>query len=225
MTKKHGEAGLAPHTEEDPLNPPPFVAKRTEHSLTIFDHGEDFEAILLRPTTLYGRSGSFYAPFFAMAEQVKAAGNGVLTLAAYPNAVLHGAHVDDVAAAYVTLASAPRVDVAGQIYNISGRRYETLKEIVEAIEKSYGLQVQYKEPKEEDKIDVVYMLLNFSQWVGSDKLRKQTGWVDKKKAFAEGFELYRKVYEQAVKDREEGVTRIENLVKFSNLSNEEQQKS
>jgi nucleoside-diphosphate-sugar epimerase len=217
-TAKHGEAGLAPHTEENPPNPPKLVANRTKHSITIFDHKDEFDAVLLRPTTLYGYSGSYYAPFFIMAQQARSSGTGTLTINGHPNAILHGTHVDDVAAAYLAIALAPRAEVAGQTYNISSHRYETLEEIRDVMEKSYGVKIAFKEPekgeRKEDKKDFLSYLIDFPQWVGSDKLRERTGWVDQKQLFSEGFELYRKVYEQAVEDQDEGIVRIANMFKL-----------
>src|SRR6187402_1860225 len=51
---------LAPQTEVTPLNPPPFAVDRAAGTLRIFDHGDVFDAVALRPTNVYGGSSSYY---------------------------------------------------------------------------------------------------------------------------------------------------------------------
>lgn len=43
------------------------------------------------------------------------------------------------------------------------------------------------------------MLLGFSQWVGSEKLRKDTEWCDRRQLFSKGIHIYRLAYEVAIK--------------------------
>lgn len=200
-TAMHGAAGLAPHTEMSPLLPPALLRPRTEAAVEMLtQHVEDFDCVVTRPTTLFGRSGSYYSHFFTLGERAKDEFGGVLELPASPDAILHGTHIDDVAAAYFALANAPRRLVAGQSYNISGHRYETLSEIVPAIEKSHGITIKYRERRAHDeKIFGLYILALFAfpQWVGSDKLRSELGWSDAKPLFHEEYELYRKAYDAA----------------------------
>ncbi|KAH0829523.1 hypothetical protein AYO21_10378 [Fonsecaea monophora] len=222
MGSRHGDPNLKPHTEEDPINPPQLVAERTKAALSVFDHAEEFDAVVFRPTTFYGRSGSLYSPFFTLAEQAAETPERVLTLATTPNSVLHGTHVDDVASAYVAVAQSPREAVAGQVFNVSNKMYETIGDIAAVVEKSYNIKVQYKEPSGEKKVDIVDITINFPQWVGSEKLRKTTGWTDTKKSFIDGFEIYRKAYEQAVVDEDRGVDKMRNSLAFARMSVEEQ---
>lgn len=200
-TLRHGDANLAPHTEDSPVNPHPLLAKRTECVASVFGHTDAFDAVLTRPTTVFGRSGSWYAAFFALAEQAKAAGRAALTLYSTPNAIVHGAHVDDVAAAYLAIASAPRQVVAGQLYNISGHSYETLAEIAPVMARSHGIEILFHDPGPDDEKNLsVNSVFNFPQWVDSSKIRSQTGWSDRKPLFHEAYDVYRKAYEQAEAD-------------------------
>ncbi|EXJ73266.1 uncharacterized protein A1O5_03026 [Cladophialophora psammophila CBS 110553] len=212
MTPMHGEEGLEPHTENSPLNPPDLLRPRTKAAMDMLTtHVKDFDCVVTRPTTLYGCSGSYYSYFFSLAERAKKENGGVLELPADPNVILHGTHVEDVAAAYLTLATAPRQLVAGQVYNISGHRYETLSEIVPAIEKSHGIQVRFRDfrPQDEETFGLyVLSLFTFPQWVGSEKLRKDTGWVDKMPLFHQGYEVYRGAYEAAMSEDPEQVERM-----------------
>jgi nucleoside-diphosphate-sugar epimerase len=211
MGLRHGQVGLAPHTEESPLNPPPLLVPRTAAAQQMFGFDDEFDCIVVRPTTLFGRSSSYYSYIFAMAEQAKTEHEGVLTLPEKPDSILHGTHIDDCAAAYLTLATSPRKVVAGQAYNISSHRYETLGEIALAIQKSHGIQVKFRDPDSRDaELYGVFVLsvFNFPQWVGSDKLRKDTGWTDKKPLFHEAYETYRRAYEAAAGHNTEQVQRV-----------------
>lgn len=51
-------------------------------------------------------------------------------------------------------------------------------------------------------------LLGFSQWVGSEKLRKNSEWEDKTVLFSDGFKKYRIAYEAAFERRDEGLARV-----------------
>ncbi|KEF55849.1 uncharacterized protein A1O9_07429 [Exophiala aquamarina CBS 119918] len=207
-TPLHGEADLEAHTETSPLNPPDLLRPRTEAALDmLINHTGDFDCVVTRPTTLYGRSGSHYTYFFSLAEQAKQEWGGVLDLPANPNSILHGTHVDDVAAAYLALATAPRHLVAGQTFNISAHQYETLAQIARAIEKSHGITVTYRarRPSDDETFGLyVTALFNFSQWVGSQKIREDLGWRDEKPLFSQGYEVFRAAWDAArVRDPEQ----------------------
>ncbi len=215
MTALHGSEDLAPHTEESPLNAPPILSARATHAVKIFDHTDLFDAVVIRPTTLYGFSGSFYGPIFDIAA--KAAEKGVLELTADPKSIMHGTHVDDCAEAYVAIAEADRSVVKGQCYNISGLRYETLEEVADALVQDYKIKdgVKYLPQKQNKGVDVVQMLVGFSQWVGSEKLRRDVGWRDKRLPFSEAVHTYRMAYEAAVAQDHGNVQRIQSFVRMA----------
>lgn len=214
MTGLDGSEGLSPHTEKSPLNAPPVLAARATHAVKIFDHTDLFDAVVLRPSTLYGGSASFYGPIFDRAA--KAAENGVLELTADPNSIMHGTHVDDCAEAYVAIAEhADRNTVKGQCYNISGGRYETLLEVADALVEEYRIKGGVKYVPEKAKMDVVQMLIGFSQWVGSEKLRRDVGWRDKRQPFSEAVHTYRMAYEAAVAQKNSNVQKIQAFVRMA----------
>ncbi|KAL2419249.1 hypothetical protein ABEF95_002112 [Exophiala dermatitidis] len=201
-TLRHGDVGLAPHTEDSPLNPPALLRRRTECALSMFNHTSDFDAVVTRPTTVFGRSGSWYAVFFQLAEHAKSNGHSNLTIYSTPNSILHGAHVDDVGSAYVAIAEAPRGTVAGQVYNISAHRYETLEDIAAVMEKCHGIKVSFSEPDPDDEKKFgINSVFNFPQWVDSTKIRSQTGWRDRKPLFQDSYEVYWRAFEQAENDK------------------------
>jgi hypothetical protein len=90
--------------------------------------------------------------------------------------------------------------VKNQSYNISSHRYETLDEIARALVAEYSitagvkyLQGTYKEGDSPDR-NPARFLLEFNQWTGSEKLRRDTGWIDKRIIFSEGLGQYRGAY-------------------------------
>ncbi|WZH42079.1 NAD dependent epimerase/dehydratase [Fusarium acuminatum] len=136
----HGAPGLAPHTENSPINPPKLVVTRAVHSAKIFDHADAFAPVLVRPTNVYGRTSSFYSGFFNVAEQATAEGKPVV-MPTQPDSILHALHVDDCGDAYVAIASHPRrEDVEGQTFNVSAHKYETVNEVGNALAREYGIK-------------------------------------------------------------------------------------
>ena len=219
-TGLHGSEGLSPHTEESPLNPPQFAIDRAAHAIKIFNHTDLFDAVVVRPTIVYGRSSSFYGPIFDVAA--KAAEKGTLAISADPNSIMHGTHVDDCAEAYVAIAEANRDLVKGQCYNISSHRYETLTEVARDLAVLYGIRSPIRfvpEPKKSG-IDVVQMLFGFSQWASSEKLRQDVGWKYRRLLFSEGLRTYKKAYEAACKVDNPGVERIQGYVKMGEAQKE-----
>lgn len=216
MTPLHGDPALAPHTEESPLNPPMEpIRVRAETSLSIFDpkyHKGLFDGVVLRPTSVYGYSNSYYASMLDLAESQRAKGSKVLRIVAEPNVPMHAAHVDDCAEAYVALAEHPdRAAVAGQVFNISGHRYETSLEVGQALAKEYGfpggVELITADQAGEDALpDGMYLVFRFPQWVGSDKIRTLTGWTDKRMLFSENLGAYRLAYGM---ERQKGHENIE----------------
>lgn len=210
-TPRHGELALLPQTEESPLNPIPAVRVRCEMAVKIFDYSDDFDAILTRPTTLYGSTGTYYAPLFNAATGAAAATEDkTVMLKTDENSIIHGTHVADAATAYVTIADSPREKVVGQTFNISSHRYESAREVAVAIERSYGINIKFagSEPWSETEVDFMQFLVDVPQWVDSTKLRNATGWQDRMPLFSEDFERYRGVYEAYAKNGHERVGKM-----------------
>lgn len=132
-------------------------------------------------------------------------GQGVLELSENPKTILHALHVDDCGEAYEQLASYPdRGKIIGREYNISSYRYETLEEIAQELVKEYQIPggVRFVSPDPTAKgpdVNVDRMLLGFSQWTGSERLRTDIGWRDRKALFSKALHQYRLAYEASVK--------------------------
>jgi nucleoside-diphosphate-sugar epimerase len=194
MDMKHGDAGLAPHTEESPMNPPAPLVPRCDFGLFLLE-GEhpSYDATVLRPTIVYGNSSSHYGSLFDLAEDSKSE----LVLKADPDAIMHSLHVDDCGDAYVSLAEHPnRAEVAQQAFNISNDMYETAQEVGDALAKSYGLTLKFDVPSVQAPMGGgAHSLANFWQWVGSARIRALTGWKEQRQTFVEGIDEYRLAYE------------------------------
>lgn len=125
-------------------------------------------------------------------------------------------HIDDCADAYVALAEHPdRGSVAGQCFNVSAREYDTVEAVMNALTKEYNIPnpprfVSGSEaPNMKPKDQMMQLLFGFSQWVGSDKLRKVTGYEDKRIIFSQNIGVYRRSYEAAVHSGDEDIARIQ----------------
>lgn len=191
-----GSPDLFAHTEETPVRAPPFVANRAENSVKVLQE-ESFDAVVLRPTLVHGHSSSLLGPLFDMTAAAKHS-NDALRFASDPRTIVQSVHVDDCGEAFVSLAQHPnRKEVAGQSFNIStGDRYETLRDIANALAGCYQLQspVEFHVSGSRSPADTA-TVTGFTQWVGSRKIRDLTGWKDQRPMFAEGIERYRREYE------------------------------
>lgn len=215
MTGKHGDANLAPHTESSPLNAVPFLQARTKSAAGLLEDAKNgnlpFDVVVLRPTNVYGYSSSFYGYFFAWADKAKKDGNKALRVAADPNTIMHSVHVDDCAQAYVSLAEhSIRDEIKSQAFNISNARYETLREVCEALAKSYGLSLEYEKPRpyEDMVLGTIEAIIQYSQWVSSDKIRRLTGWKEQRAYFTAGIAQYRMSFEAALAAKHQGVVKV-----------------
>lgn len=119
------------------LPPDELLVPRTRNAAwTVTEHTDLFDVVVLRPTSVYGYSSNYVLLF---EDAKKAAEKGLLKIALPKATIMHATHVDDCAEAYVALAEhADRAQVAGQCYNISGRRFETFEEVADALVLDYG---------------------------------------------------------------------------------------
>lgn len=212
-TSLAGAGDLAPHTEASPLNAPTLLAARAKHAAQILDKADLFDAAVLRPTNVYGYDSSYYGTWFDLADA--AAKSGIFELPADPRTILHAMHVDDCAAAYVALAEhVDRTAVAGQCFNVSSSEYETLEEMGAALVAEYGIEGGAKfaaGEREMNRLDAIGILVGYSQWVSSEKLRALTGWTDRRRLFSVGLHAYRLAYEAAIVQGDDATSKIHGI--------------
>lgn len=132
--------------EDEPLQHPPLVEwrRKIEHlvtqgqAATASQEGAHCSAHLYgavaRPGFLYGMSGSYTAPWFAVGASQRQAGlkKPKISLSGSPNKRWPFIHVSDLADGYLRIAEAPRSVVAGQIFNFGDATNATLRDVVVA---------------------------------------------------------------------------------------------
>lgn len=199
MDAKHGDSDIAGHTEDSPMNPPHILTPRTNFGTSLLKRTDAlYDAIVLRPTIVYGYTSSHYGHLFALASEASKSSNSTLEILGDPNTIMHSLHVDDCGDAYVTLAEhTDRKEISQRAFNISNKKYETAQEIGDALAKSFSIKVKFIPTKDISPFSV-HSLLNFSQWVASDQLRAITGWTEKRLTFVDGMGQYRIAFEARV---------------------------
>jgi nucleoside-diphosphate-sugar epimerase len=204
---------LQPQTEETPLKPLSFLEKSVFHSMRIFDNTDAFDAVLVRPTNIFGRSSTLYRVYFdygaAAAATITDKSTPLVVSSTGPKSILHALHIDDCADGYVAIASHPRRDeVRGQVFNIASERYETAEAVMAALLAEYGFTggVRWIGPGETPpspgpqllpEAAGLGLLLSIPQWTSAEKLRRLTGWRDCRPQFSEAFHTYRLAFEAA----------------------------
>lgn len=215
MTGVDGDRDLAPHTESTPLQTHPIIRGRMDAALRALDVAAGtgvFDAAVVRATPVFGYSGSYYGAAFEYAAAFASAGGGNRTLDFTTDkaTIMHGLHIDDCGDGYVALATTflwggeeGKRAIAGEVFNISGRRYETLEEVGTALAREYGFDggarfgvaaAELPSSVSGHNCDLVF---GWSQWVSSDKIRRATGWSDKRPLFSENIDVYRIAFEAA----------------------------
>ncbi|KAI2605583.1 NAD(P)-binding protein [Hypoxylon sp. NC1633] len=210
----HGSLGLAPHTEDSPLHPKLMLQERTYRTLDIFEHADLFDATLIRPTPVFGYDSSYYGFAFELAAHAAATKEGALKLPYDFNTIIHSCHIDDCAEAYLALAAHPdRAAVSGQCFNISAHKYDTLGSLAKALEAEYDLRGGVVPGSFiEETVPFLELVLGYSQWVDSTKIRQLTGWTDKRMLLSENMHAYRMAYEEAARRGHEGVLRVKERI-------------
>lgn len=215
------DPSLTPIDEKSVLRPPRFAASRVQHAPRIFDQPDLFDAVLVRPTNVYGRASSYYSICFRTGERIAAAtGNPAqreLVAPTRPEWISHALHIDDCANAYVAIASAPRERVRGEVFNVSSEGYESAADILEAIAVEYdiagGIRYVDLDKVSSSEASSLAMVVGFPQLVSSEKLRKATGWGSVRKPFSADFHTYRLAYEASKNMRDENVAKIGGTIK------------
>ncbi|KAF5252595.1 hypothetical protein FANTH_2489 [Fusarium anthophilum] len=209
------DPNLTPHDEHSPLHPPPFAIPRVQNTPKLFQNSDAFAAVLVRPTNVYGRASSYYSACFRVGSRAasnKDSNQQLLIAPTQPNWICHALHIDDCAEAYVAIASAPRETVEGEVFNISSQNFETAEKILDAIVKEYRLAggIRYVDLKDlkPDEDSSLAMVVGFPQWTSSQKLRRVTGWTDRRLPFSDAIHVYRLAYEAAAHEGDENVEKI-----------------
>lgn len=128
-----GELGEVVHTEDDGYVPPfpPLAARYALDLGTAAAAQSGDQTVVLRPSMIYGNSGSHHVPIFLRA----ALQHGVSRYVGSGRNRWGNVHIDDVAAAYLlALERAP----AGSVYNLAAGECD-MQEIAAAVARLVGL--------------------------------------------------------------------------------------
>ncbi|GAB5593111.1 hypothetical protein Unana1_08011 [Umbelopsis nana] len=118
----------------------PIVAWRPPLEKRIVKSTE-FDAVVIRPGLVHGRSGSIYDILFSQID------SGNVTLFNDDQTRCCPVHCDDLAEAYVNATE--RIDVTkGQIFNLTNRQTENMTDIVKAMARAANkeIKITYKKP-------------------------------------------------------------------------------
>lgn len=167
--------------EDAELNPPIYISYRSKIE-ELVTKNTDFIGVVTRPGFLYGGSGSYTAPFFAMGENKQAIVSG------NPDKKWGFVHFSDLAEGYFSLAEAPRTAVQGEIFNFADGTRSTLREVVTAATKAAGYDGEITfVPAGNDFVGVCF---EQTCLLDSTKARKLLGWVAKHSGFVENIRRY-----------------------------------
>ncbi|TRM59961.1 hypothetical protein BD626DRAFT_548576 [Schizophyllum amplum] len=176
----HGDSRTEIFSDTAPLTPQAFVAWRpSDEQLVVTD--TVLNGIVLRPATLYGRSGSLFESLFKGAKEGKAVWPGK------PGQRLSLIHCDDLADLYVRLAEKAHV-VGGLTFDAANGISESTDAILERLVHVSGATAyEYKEPTNlfENAVASSVILRPYLA-------RSLLGWTPKKIGLMDGLEVYYK---------------------------------
>jgi len=151
--------------------------------------------VVVRPAWVYGGAGGHYLNDFW-----KLNGDGKLELVGNPNKYWSWVHLNDLANAFVVIATAASDRVAGEIFNVADGSKATYHQVREAMAKAmHALDNNTKleiVEKPVDKQNVWQVLCEYEIFMSSKKLQTQLGWKPKQQ-FLKNVSLYSKSFKAA----------------------------
>ncbi|KAG7444423.1 NAD(P)-binding protein [Guyanagaster necrorhizus] len=142
----HGDNRTDIVTDTSPLtNPVELVKWRPAHEQRVMKE-PTLNGIVIRPSMLYGRSGSIFATLFGEAEKAKKEGRK-LTFAGRPGGRFALVHADDLADLYVRVAEKAAI-CGGKAFDAANDFTESVDEILAVVAKVAGVEdgFAYREP-------------------------------------------------------------------------------
>lgn len=167
--------------EDSELNIPSWIQYRKKVEDLVIKN-TDFVGVVTRPGFLYGGSGSYTAPYFAMGESKKPIVSG------NPDKKWGFVHFSDLAEGYYLIAQAPKSVVQGEIFNFGDGTRSTLKEVITAAANAAGYdgEITYV-PAGNDFMGVC---AEQTCLLDSTKARKLLGWNPNHSGFVENIRRY-----------------------------------
>ncbi|KAF7329260.1 Epimerase domain-containing protein [Mycena kentingensis (nom. inval.)] len=153
----------------------------------IRNRSAQLNALVIRPSLVYGRAGSNFAPLFAAAKAGKVIWPGT------PGGRYALVHVDDVADAYVRAAERASI-LGGKTIDVSNAQTESVDELLRRLVEVSGARGPYEYRKPEN---------SFEEAVSSSAILRPylahalLDWHPKKASFTDGLETYYAAWEAA----------------------------
>lgn len=184
----HGESRTDIVTDTSPLtNPIDIVKWRPAQEQRVIKEST-LNGIVVRPSMLYGRSGSILATLFGEAETAKKEGRK-LTFAGKQGGRLALIHADDLADLYVRVAEKAAI-CGGKAFDAANDFTESVDEILAAVAKVSGAEgFAYREPANpfESAVATTTLLKPYLA-------RALLGWQPRKMGLVEGIAIYYAAY-------------------------------
>ncbi|TDL25805.1 NAD-binding protein [Rickenella mellea] len=166
-------------SERSPLNNPAALVKwRPEEEARVLKSTQ-FDGIVVRPSALYGRSGSSTHMLFAQAAQGKIEWGGD------KRGRLASIHVDDAAELFVRIAEAAPI-CKGVIFDASNNQTESVEDVLSKIVEVSGAEgYSFHEPG-----NIFELALATTSLIRPSLGRALLGWAPKKAGFVDGMKTY-----------------------------------
>jgi len=180
----HGDSRTEIVTDTTPIAAPlGVVAWRPEQEQAVITH-TILNGIVVRPTMLYGRSGSISAMVFKQAKE------GKVTWYGTPGGRIASIHTDDLADLYVRMAEGAAI-AGGKIFDASNDVSEDVDGFLRKLSQLAGLggEYEYKKPTTAFEVALSATLL-VRPYLG----RSLLGWQPKKIGLTDGLEIYYAAY-------------------------------
>jgi len=180
----HGENRKDVVSDTTPCtNPPELVAWRLDQEQAVINN-PNLNGIVLRPSLLYGRSGSLFEPLFKSASEGKVAWYGT------PGGRYALIHTDDLSDLYVR-ASEKAAIAGGKIFDAANPLTESVDDFLEKLVEVSGAKgvYEYIEPT-----NAYEKALTTTSLVRPYLARALLGWQPKKAGLVDGLQIYYAAY-------------------------------
>lgn len=165
--------------EDTPLDSTPVLAGRRANEQR-FLHATHGDGVVLRPGYVYGkRNVNVFYQYFEQAAK------GEVYTTTKRTAGWSHIHIDDLAAAYVSVVEAPRGVVKSQVFNLTDDSRTTNEQIARVFSGLAGYTGAITE-----KTELGWPLANKTVYATSKKLTRYTGWTPKHLGLVDEAELY-----------------------------------
>ncbi|KAJ7616516.1 hypothetical protein FB45DRAFT_841367 [Roridomyces roridus] len=186
-TWMHGDSRTAIVNDTTPITKPVDLMSWRPAVEQLVLKSKEICGIVVRPSLVYGRSGSLLAPLFKAAADSAAAGpqGSTVTWPGTPGGRCPTIHVDDCAEFYLRVAERASM-LGGKVFDASNSSTESVDDILQTVVKVSGAKgYEYKSP--ENKFEEALQSTSLVRpYLGHALL----GWRARKPSMVDGMEIY-----------------------------------